>query len=93
MRGRAQALAEAVMRGELEGVMADVAEPLRPAFRDLAPLLPEPVTSVAVANVDVRGDRATVHLVFRGGDEPLIVLSQWEERDGRPVIVAAAPLP
>ena len=92
VRQHADAHAQAVVRGDFDAVAADLIEPLRPALQQIAPLLPQPVTSADVTSLDHQGDSATAQITYRGDDKQLVIESQWEERDGRPMIVAAAPL-
>ena len=93
VRRHADAHADAVVRGDFDAVASDLVEEIRPSLAQVAPLLPQPVTSAGVTRLDHEGDHAVAQITYRGDDKQLVIESRWEERDGRPMIVAATPLP
>jgi hypothetical protein len=84
--------ADAVVRGDMEAILADFSEELRPgAPQIINEVLPQPVTAAEVLNVDV-GDSDAVAMIRYSGDGELTVRSRWQEQGGRPVIVHAEPM-
>jgi hypothetical protein len=91
VREHVQAHAEAVERGDMDAVIADFAEELQPQVPEIAKALPQPVTSAEVVSLDV-GDGESVAVVRYSGDTGEVTIrSRWQDRGGRPVIVAAEP--
>jgi hypothetical protein len=83
---------EIVVRGDLDALLADFSEELRPQVPQLAQVLPQPVTSAEVLNVEV-GDAESVALIrYSGDDGDVTIRSRWQEIDGRPVIVHVEPV-
>lgn len=90
-RDHVQAHADAVARGDMDAVVADLADELRPQAPQLAQLLPQPVASATVVNVDV-GDHESVSLIrYAGTDTEVTIRARWQDRGGRPLIVAVEP--
>jgi hypothetical protein len=84
--------ADAVVRGDMEAILADFSEELRPgAPQIINEVLPQPVTAADVLNMDV-GDAEAVAVIRYSGDGELTVRSRWQEQGGRPVIVHAEPV-
>jgi hypothetical protein len=91
-RAHIQAHADAVVRGDMEAVIADFSEQLRPQVPQLAQALPQPVKSAEVLSVEV-GEEESVALIRYAGDGPEVTIrSHWREVDGRPTIVHGAPV-
>jgi hypothetical protein len=84
--------ADAIARGDMDAIVADFAEDLRPQVPQIAQdLLPQPVTAAEVLSVDV-GDSETVAMIrYSGGTGEVTIRSRWQEQAGRPVIVNAEP--
>jgi len=83
--------ADAVLRGDMDAVVADFAEDLRPQVPQIAQGLPQPVTGVEVLSVDV-GDTESVAMIRYSGDTgDVTIRSRWQDQSGRPVIVHAEP--
>lgn len=84
--------ADAVVRGDLDTVLADFSEELRPQAPQLARALPRPVSSAEVLSVDV-GDSESVALIRYAGDSGAVTIrSHWREQgEHHPVIVHAEP--
>ena len=84
--------ADAVVRGDMDAILADFSEELRPGVPQIIQdVLPQPVTSAEVQSVDV-GDSEAVALIRYSGDGEITVRSRWQEQAGRPVIVHAEPV-
>jgi hypothetical protein len=92
-RRHIEAHADAVARGDMDAVVADFTEEMRPQVADLAPqLLPLPIKEAEVVSVDAEGDEAVARIHYTGesGDERTL-RSTWRELDGRPLIVGLEP--
>ncbi|MBA3261830.1 MAG: hypothetical protein H0T69_05060 [Thermoleophilaceae bacterium] len=83
--------ADAVVRGDMDAVVADFSEHLRPQVPQIAQALPQPVTGADVLSVDV-GDTESVAMISYSGDTgDVTIRSRWQDQGGRPVIVHAEP--
>ncbi len=83
--------ADAVKRGDMDAVVADFTEDLRPQVPQLAQALPLPVTAADVMSLEV-GDAESVALIRYAGDSGEVTIrSRWQEEAERPLIVAAEP--
>jgi hypothetical protein len=84
--------ADAVVRGDMDAVVADFAEELRPQVPKIAQALPQPVTAADVLSVEV-GDEESVGMIrYSGETGAMTIRSQWREIGGRPVIVNVEPV-
>jgi hypothetical protein len=83
--------AQAVVRGDMEAVIADFVPELRPQVPELAKGLPQPTTSADVQSVQDAGDHAVVEIRYSGAEQSLTIRTRWEDREGRPLITEAAP--
>ena len=92
-RSHIEAHADAVAQGNMEAVVADFTEELRPQVPELAPqLLPLPVAQAGVVSVDSEGDVAVARICYTGeSGEERTLRSHWREFDGRPLIVSVEP--
>jgi hypothetical protein len=84
--------AEAVERGDFDAVIADPTEELRAQAPQIAQMLPQPVTSATVVNVDFGEGEAVAQIHYAGKMSEITVRSHWREVDGRPMIVHAEPV-
>ena len=83
--------ADAVVRKDIDAILADFSEELRPGAPHIVnEVLPQPVTGAEVLSIDV-GDSEAVAMIRYSGDGELTVRSRWQEEAGRPVIVHAEP--
>ena len=78
---------------DIAHVQADMIEELHPGLTQLAVLLPQPVRSATVDELEVHDDHVLALITYRGDDgKSLSVRSRWEDRGGdQPQIVQAAP--
>jgi len=90
-RDHVQQHADAVVNGDMDAVLADFSEELRPQVPEIVKVLPQPVTSAVVLSVEI-DDPVTVALIrYSGETSAVTVRSEWAEEGGRPVIVSVAP--
>jgi len=84
--------ADAVVRGDMDAIVADFAEDLRPGVPQIAQdLLPLPVTAAEVLSIDVGNSETVAMIRYSGASGEATIRSQWQEEAGRPVIVNAEP--
>lgn len=83
--------ADAVVRGDMDAVVADFSEELRPHVPQIAQALPQPTTSADVLSVEFADAEAVALIRYSGASGSLTVRSQWQEKSGRPQIVAPEP--
>ena len=91
MERSTEAHGQAVVRGDMDAVVADIAEELHPHVPEVAGLLPQPTTEALVTSLDVQDDHAIAEIHYSNDEAAVTLRSRWEERDGRPVIIEVAP--
>jgi len=84
--------ADAVVRGDMETVISDFSEELRPQVPQLAQALPQPVTSADVLSLEVGGEESVATIRYAGDSAEVTIRSHWRDVGGRPVIVHAEPV-
>jgi hypothetical protein len=90
-RDHIQRHADAVVRGDMDAVVADFSKELQPRAPQILQALPQPVTNAEVLRVDI-GDPGSAALIrYSGSSSAVTVRSVWQEEGGRPVIVQAEP--
>ena len=83
--------ADAVVRGDMDHIVGDFTESLRPQVPELGKALPRPVTAAEVVSVDV-GDTETVAVIrYFGETGDAAIRTRWQDEDGRAAIVHAEP--
>ena len=83
--------ADAVVRGDMDTVVADFTEGLRPHVPEIAKALPQPVTSADVLSIDVGETESVAMIRYSGGTGNVTIRSRWQDEGGRAVIVHAEP--
>jgi hypothetical protein len=91
-RSHIQDHAHAVARGDMDAVVADFSEELRPQVPQIEQVLPQPVTSADVLSVEVGDEQSVAMIRYSGDTRQVTVRSQWREIDGRPLIVHVEPV-
>ena len=92
IREHVQRHADAVVAGDMETVIGDFSEELRPHAPQMAGLLPKPVTAAEVESLEVGDPTSVAHIRYDGDDASLTIRSEWQVVDGRPTITAGAPV-
>lgn len=91
VRPYAQAHGQAVVDGDIERVMADIAPELAPHMGPVATALPRPTTSADVVSAEPGDDGAVVvQIRYRGAEAEATIRSVWRQVGDRPLIVEAA---
>ena len=91
-RGHIEAHADAVVRGDMDAVLSDFSEELRPEVPQLAQALPQPTTSAEVQNIDIGEDESVSTIRYSGQESAVTIRARWRDESGRPVIVHAEPV-
>jgi hypothetical protein len=91
-RSTIEAHAEAVVRGDMDAIIADFSEELRPQVPTLAQALPQPTTSADVQNIEIGDDEAISTIRYSGEETAVTIRATWREFDGRALIVHAEPV-
>ena len=91
-RSHVEAHAQAVVRGDMEAVIADFSEELRPQVPQLAQALPQPVRKAEVVSLEVGEEQSVARIQYSGDESEVTIESHWREVDGRPTIVHGAPV-
>jgi hypothetical protein len=83
--------ADVVVRGDMDAVVADFTEGLRPQVPEIARGLPHPVTGAEVLSVDVGETESVAMIRYSGATGDVTIRSRWQVEGGRPVIMHAEP--
>jgi hypothetical protein len=92
IRDHIEAHADAVVRADMDAILADFSEGLRPEVPQLAQALPQPVTSADIQNIEIAEDESVSTIRYSGQDSAVTIRARWQEEGGRPVIVHAEPV-
>jgi hypothetical protein len=84
--------ADAVVRGDMDAIIADFSEELRPQVPELAQVLPQPTTAADVQSIEIGDDESVSTIRYSGEDSAVTIRARWSEQAGRPVIVHAEPV-
>ena len=87
-----EAHADAVVSGDQQALLADFCQELRPQVPELAQMLPQPVTSSEIQDVQVGSEASVSTITYSGPDSSVTIRAEWREEDGRPVILHAEPV-
>lgn len=82
-----QGHADAVVRGDLEAVVSDFAEALRPRASQVVQGLPQPVRSAEILSVELSEAESVAVIRYTADSRIATIRSYWHEEGERPVIV------
>ena len=82
----------AVVRGDMDAVIADFTKELQPQVPQIAQALPMPVTAADVLSLNVGEEESVAMIRYSGDSGEVTVRSRWRDEGGRPVIVHAEPV-
>jgi hypothetical protein len=91
-RSHVQAHADAVVRGDIDHVVSDFIEEMRPQVPQIAQSLPQPVTSAEVLSIEVGDEESVARIRYTGDTASVTIQSHWRDVDGRPEIFAGQPV-
>lgn len=84
--------ADAVVRGDMDTVVADFSDELRPQVPELAKGLPQPVTAAEVLSIDIGDAESVATIRYLGENEELTLRTRWHDNTDHPVIVHIEPV-
>jgi hypothetical protein len=84
--------AAAVEAGDMDTVIGDFSEELRPQAPEIAKTLPQPVTKAEVLGIDFSEDECVARISYSNDDAAQTIQTRWQEQDGQPVIVHGEPI-
>src|SRR5215207_3384722 len=90
VREHAQAMADALVAGDIERATTDFSPELRRNLGEVLALLPLPATEATVESVERGGSGFNVVLAMVG--ETVEVQTRWKDRDGAATVVEASHL-
>ena len=90
VRDKAQAHGDATVAGDLRTAGADLTKEAMAQAGGVMAKMPKPLTAAEIRDVTSDGDAFLARIAYLGEDSEAIVVSRWEERDGRPKIVDLA---
>lgn len=91
-REHIQPHADAVVAGDMETVIADFSEELRPEVPELAKALPQPVTAAEVLSLDIGGAESVATIRYSGDSAELKLRTGWQDDTDHPLIVHVEPV-
>ena len=91
-RSHIESHADAVVRGDMDAIIADFSEELQPQVPQLAQVLPQPTTSADIQAIEIGEDESVSTIRYSSGDTAVTIRARWREADGHPVIVHAEPV-
>lgn len=83
---------DAIIAGDMARALEDFIDEVKPHVPAVAALLPRSLNAADVLSVRQDGSQFVVQIRYSGQGTPLVVESTWEDRGGRPLIVAAHSL-
>jgi hypothetical protein len=92
VRGRAQAMCDALVAGDVERAIADFSPELRRNLGEVLALLPLPARAAEIETLDHGGSGYRVVLRITGESDEAQVQTRWKDRDGSPTVVEASHL-
>jgi hypothetical protein len=90
-RNQIQDHADAVVRGDMDAVIGDFTEELRPQVPQLAQVLPQPVSSAEVVSFEPGEEECVAQIRYAGDGGEVTIRTRWREVDGTPKIVHGEP--
>lgn len=91
-RNHIQAHADAVVRGDMDTVVADFSDELRPQVPELAKGLPQPVAAAEVLSLDVGEAESVATIRYSGDSGELTLRTRWHDGTSHPLIVHIEPV-
>jgi hypothetical protein len=91
-REHIHAHADAVVRGDMDTIVGDFSEGLRPQVPELAKGLPQPVTAAEVLSLDIEDAESVATIRYSGASGDLTLRTRWQDDTEHPVIVHIEPV-
>ena len=92
VRAGADALGEALVRGDIDQAVEAFSAELRRNLGEVIALLPLPATAASIVSIAHGASSFVVVLELVGENETVQIQTRWKERDGRPTVIEASHL-
>jgi len=92
VREHAQAMADALVAGDIDRATTDFSEELRRNLGEVLALLPLPANDATVESVEHSGAGFNVVINLIGETEEVQIQTRWKDRDGTPTVVETSHL-
>jgi hypothetical protein len=92
VRAHAQAMADAIVAGNVDQAIEDFSPELRRNLGEVIGLLPLPSTEGAIESITQGGSGYVVVLRLVGETDEVQIQTRWKERDGQPAVVEVSHL-
>jgi hypothetical protein len=92
VRQHAQVMCDAVVGGNVDGLIEDFSPELRRNLGEVISLFPLPSKEAVIESVAQGGSSYVVVLRLAGESEEVQVQTRWKDRDGKPTVVEASHL-
>jgi hypothetical protein len=92
VRSRAQAVADGLVAGDIEGALADLSPELRRNLGEVLTLLPLPASEATIESVEPTGSGWMALIRVAGASEEVVVATRWRDRDGKPTVIEVSHL-
>ena len=92
VRTRAQAMADAIVAGNVDQAIQDFSPELRRNLGEVISLLPLPSTEGSIESVAQGGSGYVVVLRLVGESDEVQIQTRWKDRDGQPAVVEVSHL-
>jgi hypothetical protein len=88
VREHAEAHARAMVDGDLKRAGSDLSPEARREAGAVMSKMPDALRSAQIQEIATEGDSKVTRILYAGAGSQLVVRARWEEREGRPMIVA-----
>ncbi len=92
VRDHAEALSGAIVRGDVDTVIADFSAELRHNLGETIALLPLPALAAGIESIEHGAAGFVVVLRLTGEAEEVLIQTRWKDRDGEPTVVEVSHL-
>lgn len=92
VREHAQAMADALVAGDIERATTDFSEPLRRNLGEVLALLPLPANDASIESIEHSGPGYNVVIRLAGETDEVQVQTRWKDHDGSPTVVETSHL-
>jgi hypothetical protein len=84
--------AAAAEAGDMETIVNDFVEELRPEVQEIGKDLPNPITTAEIVSIDFGEDEAVATIKYSNDESEGTIESHWQDVGGQPQIVHAEPV-
>lgn len=92
IRSHTQAMADALVDGDVERALTDLSQELRRNMGEVVALLPLPATEAAIESVEPTGSGWTAVVRMVGESEENTISTRWKDRGGEPTLIEVSHL-